>query len=111
MEAGVFASLIEHDQVATVVVGIEKAVVRSFEKDKQPGRIILVTGAADAKPTAAEAKRRGQICVKMFRELRGDLKWTVERILDEMPRFLQMELDGVSWEPVAKRSTWAAGQK
>ncbi len=111
MEAGVFASLIEHDQVQTVVLGIERAVIRSFAKQKEPGRIILVSGSADAKPTAAEAKRRSQICVKMFRELRGDLSWTVERILDEMPRFLQMELDGVSWEPQAKRATWAAGQK
>lgn len=97
--------------LAKVVLGIERAVKLSFDRQREPGHIILVNGSRDAPPSQAEAKRRIEICVKMFRELRGDLKWTVERIVDEMPRFLKMQIDGVSWEPEARRSTWAAGAK
>lgn len=82
----------------------------SFKQDRQPGRIILVTGARGAPPSRAEYVRRTEICVKIFRELRGDLKWTVERILDHLPGFLRKQLDGVPWEPEARRSSWGASK-
>jgi hypothetical protein len=107
--AGEFASLVTEDQIPNVVAGIEKAVLKSFEEDRAPGRIILVT--ALPRITRDEVKRRSEICMKIFRELRGDLKWTVARIVDHLPKFLRMTLDGVSWEPEARRSSWAAGSK
>lgn len=110
-KAGVFASLLEANQIPKVLRGIESAVVHSFLADKTPGRIILVTGATDQGPKMEEVKRRGEICLRIFRELRGDLKWTVDRILDALPRFLRSELEGTPWEPEARRSTWSASTK
>jgi hypothetical protein len=100
---GVFLDLVEKNNIPKVVMGIEKAVADSFKADKAPGRIILVTGARDRATSPAEAKRRAAICVGIFKDLRGDLSWGLDRILDALPRFLQMTLDGVSWEPEAKR--------
>jgi len=110
---GVFLDLVEQKSIPKVVLGIEKAVADSFIEDKQPGRLILVVGSAakDRETSLAEAKRRAAICVKIFKELRGDLSWGLDRILDNMPKFLRMTLDGVPWEPEAKRASWATGQK
>ncbi len=104
MDTGVFASLITDDKVGTVALGIEAAVAQSFIEDTRPGRIILVH--AGARISRDEIKRRGAICIKIFRALRGDLKWAIERILDHLAVYLRKELDGVSWEPEARRATW-----
>ncbi len=111
--AGEFLDLVDPSNTAKVVLGIEKAVVTSFEQDKQPGRIILVTGLSSSsrETPREEAKRRMAICIKIFKELRGDLSWGIDRILDHLPEFLRMTLDGQAWEPVAKRATWAGTQK
>lgn len=106
MQTGVFLDLVTSAQMPTVLAGVERAVLRSFNEDQQPGRIILVTGARNRAPTRAEQKRRAEICVKIFKVLRGDLSWGVERILDSLPKFLRCELDGRSWEPEARRATW-----
>ena len=99
-----FASLVTEDKVGKVVIGIEAAVAQSFMEDAQPGRIIIVHGGN--RITQAEIKRRGEMCIKIFRVLRGDLKWTVERILDHLALYLRKELDGVTWEPEARRASW-----
>lgn len=109
MQPGVFLDLFTHDQIPKVLLGIEKAILKSFEQDRRPGRIILVTGAADRKPGTEEMKRRGQICVKILKALRGDLSWGVDRMLDQLPTFLRKELDGESWEAEARMATWTPG--
>lgn len=107
MEAGAFASLVnDQQQLAEVVHGIESAVACSFAQDREPGRIILVH--ALPRVTRAEMNRRVNICIEIFRILRGDLKWTVTRALDHMLEYLRNELDGVAWEPKAKRASWFA---
>lgn len=106
---GVFLDLVQQDQIPKVVRGIEAAVLKSFEAEKLPGRIILVTGASAASPRQAEMKRRVELCTKIFKSLRGDLSWGIDRILDQMPRFLRCELDGVPWEPEARLATWTPG--
>lgn len=58
--------------------------------------------------TEAEMKRRADICGRWFRVMRGDLHWSKPRILDELPRALQAELDGGTYTP-PERSLWAAG--
>lgn len=108
MTAGVFAGLITDDKIPTVVAGVERAVAASFEADRAPGRVILVHGGPRISRT--EMKRRGELCLKVFRVLRGDLKWGVDRIVDELPKYLRAELDGVAWEPEAKRALWASGR-
>lgn len=110
MEAGVFASLVTEDKIAEVVRGIETAVLKSFEEDMKPGRIVLVHGSSGApRATQAEAARRTQLCLKIFRALRGDLKWTLPRAIDHLSIYLRKELDGEPWEPEAKRASWMTG--
>jgi hypothetical protein len=104
-----FLDLVTSDQIPKVVKGFEAAIAKSFEQDRQPGRIILVTGVADKAPSPSEMKRRGEMCLKIFKSLRGDLSWGLDRILDELPRFLRAELDGTPWEPEARRATWTPG--
>lgn len=53
--------------------------------------------------TTREVKRRFDICVKIFKELRGDVKWGVSRIIDYLPEYLRAELDGEPWEPDTRR--------
>ena len=101
-----FAGLVVDGQIDKVARGIERAVARSFEDDRARSSVILLNVA---QPTQAEVKRRAEMCVRIFRELRGDLKWTVDRIVDELPGFLRKELDGISWEPEARRASWFAG--
>lgn len=98
------ASLVTEDKVGTVCLGIEAAVAQSFIEDTHKGRVILVNGAG--RITRDEIKRRGKLCLKIFVALRGDLKWTIERILDHLPQYLRKELDGESWEPEARRASW-----
>jgi len=91
-------SLIEEQQLGRVVLGFEFAISKSFASD---------TGLTLAPVTHAKVKERFEICVRIFRVLRGDLKWGVERIMGHLPHYLRCELDGLPWEPDA-RATWAA---
>jgi len=75
-----------HDQFACAMLGIEQAIERSFRAD-------------GARVTNAEVRRRFEICERLFRQLRGDLGWGMQRVLDHLPGCLRCELDGVSWEP------------
>ena len=107
METGRIASLVTEGKIPAVVIGIETAVALSLAHDRTPGRIILVH--ANAGPSKAEVKRRVEICIDIFRQLRGDGHWSVEKIVDHLPRFLRAELDGTDWKPEATamvRSSW-----
>lgn len=89
-----FAGLIDdpHD-VKRIAEGIFVAVNKSFEYDNNQN------------PKQSEVKRRFELCVDLFKQLRGDLQWGVGRILDHMPRYLRNELDGIAWTPDPRR-TW-----
>ena len=82
----------DHGQLERAVLGIERAVARSFEADH-------------ARMTAAEVRRRFGICEQLFRQLRGDLHWGLHRVLDHLPHYLRCELDGQAWEP-DRRTIW-----
>ena len=89
-----FAGLIDDPRDGKRIAnGIFVAVNKSFEYDK------------NETPKAAEVKRRFNICVDLFKQLRGDLQWGVGRILDHMSIYLRNELDGISWTPDTRR-TW-----
>lgn len=111
MTPGMFASLVTEDQVASVVNNLTAAVAQSFIEDMSPGRIVLVSGLKSAAPSAARVKERGEVAFKIFKVLRGDLQWSIPRIRDELPKYLRMELDGIPWEPEAKRSSWLGKDK
>lgn len=84
--------LIADDQLTRVTVAIERAIADSLAADR-------------ARVTRDEVRRRFSICERLLRQLRGDLKWGLQRVLDHIPRYLRYELDGVRWEPDA-RVTW-----
>ena len=102
MDASPFAGLIQDKAIMVkVFVAVEAAVLGSFDTDQL--RIIVPRHVS---VTHAEVKRRTAICMKIFRALRGDMKWSWMRAVDYIPRFLRMELDGQSWEPDAN-GMWA----
>ena len=93
---GEFAQLVNEGAVGRVVRGFERVIARSFQQDK-------------GTRTQAEVRRRFDICARIFRMLRGDLKWTVPRILDHLGEYLRAELDGLPWTP-NERSLWTPPQ-
>jgi hypothetical protein len=89
------ADLMEAEQREKVARGLQKTILTSFDKD-------------NTRMTRAEVKRRFKICERIFCELRMDLGWSVQRILDHLPNYLRCELDGKSWEP-DNRLVWVPG--
>ena len=87
-----FLDLVSDDQLARVTVAIERAIAASFAVDG--GRM-----------TSAEVRRRFSICERLVRQLRGDLGWGLQRVLDHLPEYLRCELGGVSWSPDT-RTVW-----
>jgi hypothetical protein len=98
--AGELAALVQDERLlGRVVRAIEDAIVLSFGRDAaRDGREPRMTGA--------EVKRRFEMCVSIFKTLRGDLGWSVERTLDHLPGLLRAELDGVPWVPDG-RAMWS----
>lgn len=78
-----------------VAQAVERAVMRSFETRALPLRGI----------TTSEARRRVQICERIWKALRLEKRWSVQRACDHLHRYLIAELDGVAWEP-DDRSIW-----
>jgi hypothetical protein len=92
------------DQIPKVLGAFESAIAASFMFDD------MNTALKIHRQTQAEVKRRFDICAKIFECCRGDLKWSLDRVIDHLPVYLRNELDGVSWEPSA-RKTWASNQE
>lgn len=85
--SGEFAALIDSEKLlASAVRGFQAAIARSFQQDNGP-------------QTQNEIKRRFDICARIFRRLRSDCGWSVQRIVDYLPRYLRCELDGQPWTP------------
>jgi len=61
-----------------------------------------------ARVTQSEVKRRFELCARIFKTLRGDLHWGIERIEGHLSEYLRAELDGRTWEP-DKREVWIPG--
>ena len=84
------------DMLGKLVNGITKAVHESF----------IESNLRD--PTQGEIRRRFEICVKWAKVFRGDLKFGIQRIVDELANPLRAELLGVAYEPPA-RTSWIMG--
>lgn len=82
-------------EVKRMLVGVGGIAARSF--DSHPMRV----------KTKAAVDERVSFCIRMAVELRNDQKWSLARILDELPRALAAKLDGRPWVP-ADRQTWVA---
>lgn len=90
--SGTFSGLIEIGQVGRVTVAFEKFIADSFVTD-------------GARMTRSEIKRRFDMCSNIFKKLRGDLHWGIERTLNFLPTYLRDELEGVDWKPET-RTMW-----
>lgn len=95
---GLFAGLVERQEVSALVLGIEKAISESFAQEAERGESL-------GHMTRDEVKRRFNICCEIFKSLRGECHWSIERIVHALPKYLRCELDGESWEP-EKRAIW-----
>lgn len=93
---GLFADLLTENEIGRVVLGIENAVLASFVEDR-------------ARQTGDEIRRRFNICTQLIRQLRGDLGWSIPRIVDRLPRYLRCQLDGAPWTPEA-RTLWTPSE-
>lgn len=86
----------EPAQLNAVITAIAEVVQGSFFAD-------------GSTPTRSEVQRRTGICAKWLLELRKDLGWAAQRALDELPKALRCELDGVPYTPTRMdRNTWSA---
>ena len=102
MDAAPFAGLMTDQQnMVKVFLAVENAVLKSFQQDRS--RALIIT---PQKPTRTAIKERANICWRIFRVLRGDMDWSWMRIVDHIPQYLRMELDGQDWEPNV-RTMWA----
>lgn len=102
MGTHVFAGLVTDDQVGRVTNAFIETIAKSFEFDDANSLIKI------HRQTKAEQKRRFEICAEGFQIMKGDLKWSYQRALDELPRYLRAKLDGNDWKPDT-RSTWVPG--
>jgi len=87
------------DATPVVAQAVERAVMRSFETRPLPLRGI----------TTSEARRRVQICERIWKALRLEKRWSLQRACDHLYRYLIAELDGVAWEPDDRR-VWVPDQ-
>ena len=51
-------------------------------------------------------RERVRLCIVLIRVMRGDMKWSVQRIVDNLAAALTARVQGESWEP-AKNTAWA----
>ncbi len=82
------------DRLGRVMVGITNVVRRSLVT-----RPVLIL-------TEQVLKDRTDFCVDKASEMRRDLGWPIERIVDTLPEVLTAHLDNRTWEP-SKRQSWA----
>lgn len=92
-----FAKLLDSPAlIGKVTLAFETTIAASFEKHKMRHM------------TQAEVKRRFDICSTIFEKLRSELKWGVDRIIDQMPYYLDEMLSGRDFTPNA-RTVWTPG--
>lgn len=91
---GTLSKLVAENQVERVTRSFVQAISGSF----------VVDGGT---PTRDEVTRRFDICLRLFCELYADLKWSVPKILDFIPRYLRCELDGIRYNPNNENGAWS----
>lgn len=89
MAKGTWRALITEDLVGRVTLFFERTIEGSFRT--HPMRM--------GRMTQAEVKRRFEICCSIFEQLRGELKWGIDRIEQHLPTYFCAELDGAPWKP------------
>lgn len=104
-----FADLVEEGAVGKVTLRIESIIMNSFAEDA--ARKARETGVIRSPNiTMSETKRRFDIVANWFRVMRGDLRWSLPRVFDELPIALRYELDGVGYIPPT-RAMWCPDRR
>jgi len=102
IKRGSFAEFLNSpEQLATVTQRIEGMLFDSFKEDARKSR------SREIQVSNSEMRRRFEILTNWFRVLRGDMGYSLQRTLDEMPMALRAELDGVPYVP-NQRTMWAS---
>lgn len=100
-----FAGLVADGQVGQVTRRFEEMILASFSPD-------IAAHVVDGKPrprmTAAEIKRRFDILAGWFGVMKGDLGWSLQRVMDSLPIALQKTLAGESYTPDVRHAAWSA---
>lgn len=94
--AGELSKMVTEGWTNRVIMGIQAAISASFKTD-QVLRPVM---------TKSEVKARFEICTEGFCIMRKDLKWSVPKIIDELPAYLRCKLDRIDWTPDEDRATW-----
>lgn len=70
--------------------------------------IVVMSMIADGSnyKNESEIKYRINVAAKLARELRYDLKWSIQRIMDNMPVALRDMLDNGGYSPDESRDSW-----
>lgn len=95
MDTTAIARLVGQENVPRVVAALTTIVEGSF------------TVCPAARITRSAIQERIDICLALLQRLKGDLHWSLPRVLDHVSAYLVYELQGVRYEPSTGR-TWAA---
>lgn len=68
---------------------------------------ITATIAADGAQTDAEVKRRFSLAYELVKIMRFDIRWSWQRITDELPAALRTRINGDAWVPSERRAWYA----
>lgn len=85
---------------------------RDFWKEMLPKVAIVVERSfiqnGMRHPTRAAIVERVDVCKAIVNELRYDLKWSKQRIIDHLPVILRCRLSGIALnlEAIGRRATW-----
>lgn len=93
MAAGVFANLIAEGEVGRVTLVFNDVIIQSFVDDK-------------SRVTGDEVKRRFDMLCEIFKQLRGDLKWSLPRCFDYLPKYLRCKIDRAPYDPTTESLLW-----
>lgn len=102
-----FAGLVEDGQAGLVTRRFEEMILASFSPDIA---VHVVDGKPRPRMTAAEIKRRFDILADWFGVMKGDLGWSLQRVMDSLPIALQKTLAGESYTPDVRHAAWSAAQ-
>jgi hypothetical protein len=90
-------SIIEKKELPRIFKAFTDAVKTSFDTDKGRVQSQILTLASN--PTQAEIRDRTNMCYDLFMVMRGDMKYSITRTLDMLPKALRVKLDTGHWEP------------
>lgn len=107
-----FASMLTDGPFTVVMVTtrFEEIIHESFAADAKRNLVNKGKTMVEIKITLAELKRRFNILAEWFKILKGDLGWSVQHVVDELPTILRTQLDGGTYVP-PPRGMWVPSKE